>query len=320
MTKVKERKNKSRNTRSKKQRGGAGTQEEKDKYLLDAIVLGEIDSVEQAIAAGADVNVKEPDQSMSGLMVAVMEENVEIITLLLENGVDVNVQNKNGETALILASMFGYIEIVKLLLENGAVVDTKEALGMTALMVASGEGHLEIVKILLKNGADLNVKDNYNNTALMLASTRRHLEIVELLNKFSSPDLVPKCMSQAEYNNCMDEGNETPQDPISLETVDREDAVKLEGQPKVCYSRKTLNQWFKNSKTNPMTREPVSDDWIRSNMGTQKCEEENTLMSPLPRSRGGKGKGKGKGKTRKPRKTNRSTKNPLYNTRKYKRR
>lgn len=319
MTKVKERKNKYRDTRSKKQRGGAGTQEEKDKYLLDAIVLGEIDRVEQVLAAGADVNSKEADVGMTALMLAVMEEDIEIITLLLENGVDVNVQNKNGETALILASMFGYIEIVKLLLENGAVVDTKETLGMTALMAASGEGHIEIVKLLLANGADQNATDNYNNTALMLANIKRHVEVVELLNQ-TPPELVPKCMSQEEYNICIDEGNETPIDPISLETVEREDTVKLDGQPRVCYSRKTLNQWFKNSKTNPMTREVVSDDWIRSNMGTKKCEEVNTIISSPRRSIGGKRKGKGKGKTRRPHKIKKSTKKPIYSTRKYKRR
>lgn len=311
--------NSRRHTRSKKLKGGVGIQEEKNKYLLDAIVLGEIDSVEQALSAGADVNSKETERGMTGLMIAIMEEDIEIVTLLLENGADVNIQTKDGETALILASMFGYIEIVKILLEYGANVDTKENLGMTALMAASGEGHIEIVKLLLANGADQNATDNYNNTALMLANIKRHVEIVELLNQ-TPPELVPKCMSQEEYNKCIDEGNETPIDPISLETVEREDTVKLDGQPRVCYSRKTLNQWFKNSKTNPMTRELVSDDWIRSNMGTKKCEEVNTIISSPHRSIGGKRKGKGKGKTRRPHKIKKSTKKPIYSTRKYKRR
>lgn len=50
--------------------------------------------------------------------------NLNIVELLLRTKkVDINAQNKFGETALHLAGEREYLEIVKLLLENGAHVD-----------------------------------------------------------------------------------------------------------------------------------------------------------------------------------------------------
>ncbi|OUM65345.1 hypothetical protein PIROE2DRAFT_27305, partial [Piromyces sp. E2] len=43
-----------------------------------------------------------------------------IVNLLIENGVDVNKENKDGNTPLIEACNQGYNNIVNLLIENGA--------------------------------------------------------------------------------------------------------------------------------------------------------------------------------------------------------
>ena len=343
-----QKKNKSRSIRSKtkKQRGGVATQEQKDNYLLEAIVTNESRHVERALAVGANANVKD-EQGNPALIVAIAwsdgdteiirlllekgadvnakestigatalsfassDGHPEIVRLLLENGADMNAKdNVTGYTALIEATSNNEIEVVRLLLENGADINAKDLRGMTALMMASIKGNAEIVRLLLEYGADVNIVDNHNYTAVMLATMTRHAEIVELLT--SNMYQTPKCMSQEEYNRCdIKEGNEEPQDPISLETLERKDAVKLEGQPKVCYNRKTLKSWFKNSKTNPLTREPVSDVWIRSNLGTQPCEE--------PPTTGGKYRRKSIKKHKTKTKTKKSNKKNKKNTRKNKR-
>jgi len=46
-----------------------------------------------------------------------------------------------------------YTDIVKLLIENGADVNVKDKDGMTALMYASEEGYTEIVSLLKNAGA-----------------------------------------------------------------------------------------------------------------------------------------------------------------------
>ena len=62
------------------------------------------------------------------------------------------------------ASSLGHAETTALLLEAGADIDTQEQNGITALMLASLGGHTEIVRMLLEHGADIDVTDNEGMT------------------------------------------------------------------------------------------------------------------------------------------------------------
>ena len=57
---------------------------------------------------------------------------------LLEHGVDVNAQNKVGETPLHIASRLRLLEMARILLEHGAWVDLENAEGKTPLQLATG--------------------------------------------------------------------------------------------------------------------------------------------------------------------------------------
>jgi hypothetical protein len=269
------------------------------------------------------------------------------VAKLLDAGVDINAASDDGQTALMVASRSGYTEIVELLLaKDGIDVDMKDEDGYTALIWASEGGHAEIVAKLLKKKAKKNVKTNMGQTALYWAENNGHTNIVNLLKGIKLKP--PPCMSQTEYEKCIPgwddpkerkkwTGDEKPTCGISLENIERkEDAVKLtadalikepnkeapKGQPNVCYDRKTLKQWFNNSKTNPHSREKVKQTWIDANMGDQDCEpqtESAPEIAPetapetvfnIP-SKGGKRKSKRKSKRKIKRKTRKSKRN-LY--------
>lgn len=68
----------------------------------------------------------------------------------IENGGDINVQNKHGNTALIHASIRGRTETARLLLAHGANIKTKNKDGNTALMHASARKHIETAYLLKK--------------------------------------------------------------------------------------------------------------------------------------------------------------------------
>ncbi|KAL5502350.1 hypothetical protein EMCRGX_G009105 [Ephydatia muelleri] len=57
----------------------------------------------------------------------------------------------------MLASQKGQVECVKILLDRGAEINVQEEDGWTALMVASWEGQVECVKMLLDRGAEVNM-------------------------------------------------------------------------------------------------------------------------------------------------------------------
>ena len=87
----------------------------------------------------------------------------------VQKGADVNLQNDDDRTALMVASDQGYLEIVKYLVANGANINEKGLLNWTSLLWASYKGHTEVVKYLVANGADVNLQNNDGDTALMLA-------------------------------------------------------------------------------------------------------------------------------------------------------
>jgi ankyrin repeat protein len=104
-----------------------------------------------------------------------------IVRLLLENGADATVANKEGWTPLNSASDSGHVDVVKLLLEKGADVAVATNLGWTPLNTASNKGHVDVVKLLLENGADATVVNKEGWTPLNTASDSGHVGVVKLL-------------------------------------------------------------------------------------------------------------------------------------------
>ena len=83
---------------------------------------------------------------------------------LIESGVDVNMSNKNGNTALMYAAAFNKDILIKILIKAGAKLDTQNNYDKTALIYASKSYnseyiHIEIIKLLIDAGADWNIKD-----------------------------------------------------------------------------------------------------------------------------------------------------------------
>src|SRR5579871_6835687 len=85
-----------------------------------AIVAGNLEAVRQHIAAGSDINIKDPFGGSSPLISAAVFGKTEIAKTLIDAGAKLNVQNNDGSTALHSAAFFCRPEIVKMLLAKGA--------------------------------------------------------------------------------------------------------------------------------------------------------------------------------------------------------
>ena len=80
----------------------------------------------------------------------------EVVDVLLGSGANINLQDKDEWSALMLASRRGHKEVVNLLLDKGAQIDLQEnEEGKSAIFVACEEEHIEVVKLLLEKHPQL---------------------------------------------------------------------------------------------------------------------------------------------------------------------
>ncbi|MBN2657068.1 MAG: ankyrin repeat domain-containing protein [Spirochaetales bacterium] len=97
--------------------------------------------------AGADLNAVSDDRNGTALIDAVSEDDYECVVFLLQYGPDLEVESKNGQTAMTIASGHNNTEIVRVLFEAGADMNKKDKLGMTAITYAKLQGNQDILSL-----------------------------------------------------------------------------------------------------------------------------------------------------------------------------
>ena len=93
------------------------------------------------------------------------EKKLNIIQQLIEKGANINIQNEDGVTALMMACNEVLSEVVELLLQNGADPNIHGDKGWTALMYACSHGNSKVAKSLLRYNANPQLVDNDGFTA-----------------------------------------------------------------------------------------------------------------------------------------------------------
>jgi ankyrin repeat protein len=183
--------------------------------LLQAITKGDIDLVKDQLEGGVEVE----DTTYEGMIplgVAIEEDQVEIVELLLARGASVNHRSKNlpylvhalmkpkhglhlvkllldhGATlnaisgpdqknALHWAAAEGKAEVVDFLISRGMDIKARCSRGRTPLVLAAEAGHEDVVKVLWAQGADLEEKSEYRSTALIWAACKGKMATLKFL-------------------------------------------------------------------------------------------------------------------------------------------
>jgi ankyrin repeat protein len=111
------------------------------------------------------VEVSNPSNE-SALMMAAINNQLEVATVLIERGAEVN---RKSWTPLHYAATRGHIAMMRLLLENNAYIDAESPNGTTPLMMAAYYAPPLAVKLLLEEGADPTLRNQAKASALDMA-------------------------------------------------------------------------------------------------------------------------------------------------------
>jgi ankyrin repeat protein len=115
------------------------------------------------------------------LMLAAYYNKTDMILYLLKNKATINATSPYG-TALMAATVKGHKEAVVLLLKDGADPNISDKNKATALQFAALFNHYDIAEYLLKQGANINAKDFRGNKALDYAIMKQNEPLIKLLN------------------------------------------------------------------------------------------------------------------------------------------
>lgn len=144
-----------------------------------AAKFDDVSEVQSLLKAGVSPNILDP-RGNPMLIVAIRDKSKKVTDLLLSNpATNVNLANKSGENALMMAAFDGDLATVKML-----VLDKKAAVNKTGwapIHYAATNGHLQIVQFLMAHGAMINALSPSETTPLMMAIGSGNDELIKYL-------------------------------------------------------------------------------------------------------------------------------------------
>ena len=136
------------------------------------------DVVSDLLQRGLDPNTHDP-KGQPGLTIAMREGALKVARVLLARPeTDVNALNQAGESALMMAALKGNLAGAELLLARGAKVNQS---GWSPLHYAAAGPDSKMVQLLIDRGADVEAASPNGTTPLMMAAQYGSEASVDLL-------------------------------------------------------------------------------------------------------------------------------------------
>ena len=93
--------------------------------------------IQLLLKSGARINSLSDDRNSSALIDCTLGKHSELVDDLIKAGADLDIQSKDGQSALLIAVGIGYTEIIESLLKAGANADILDSMGMSARKYAT---------------------------------------------------------------------------------------------------------------------------------------------------------------------------------------
>lgn len=129
--------------------------------LIEAALKGNLTDVERLHAQGADLLYVGEDETTTAFHYAACYGRLPVLQYIVEQGIGINVADKDGMTMLHLAALSGHLECVKYLVEKGADIHAKNTFGEKPIHGAAKNGHVECLEYLAKKASSKELRDSF---------------------------------------------------------------------------------------------------------------------------------------------------------------
>ncbi len=145
-----------------------------------AAFFGQQEMVTYLLEKGVDVNLLN-DLQRNAAIFAIAGQHKDILEYLISEGVSINHTDDVERNAMHWCAIQGNAELAALLVEKGANIHAVDNEKKTPLHWAARRNLPEVAGVLLEHGANPNVFDNHSRTPLFTAAWEGNKEIAELL-------------------------------------------------------------------------------------------------------------------------------------------
>lgn len=169
--------------------GGAnvdGRNEDRKTALICAILAEHFATVQWLLEhGGASIKARDGGgtKAKPPLFHAARTGNIELVSLLLRRGAEVNAKSTIGQSHLVEVVQSGNVEMLRLLLSHGGDANARDATGRALLIHAANAASVDMARHLLVHGADPNIRDYTGQALLNLVAmaTPAKMDLVSLL-------------------------------------------------------------------------------------------------------------------------------------------
>ncbi len=141
--------------------------------ILFAVERNNLSQVENLISQKATLELVDERTGQTGLILAAKNGSTEIVRSLVRAGADLNATDNEWKTALFWSRNKGHAAITSILLDAGAVNQP--------LLDAVRENNLVQIRNLISEGANLEELNQYRETPLLIAVQKGYTQIVSAL-------------------------------------------------------------------------------------------------------------------------------------------
>lgn len=121
----------------------------------------------------------------SDFLYAAKNGDLDALKDCLSRGADINCEDFDGRTALVLSAHSGHADCVRFMVQNGANVNSVSSVTRrSVLMRCMDKPDYDCIEIIVRAGADVNYRSPSNTTVLMWAVLTRDIRIIRLLDEY----------------------------------------------------------------------------------------------------------------------------------------